>query len=78
MRSPAEHEAYVFEEDNAYLYHDNPFQEGLDLLEAAMLREAALAFEAVCFFRHLTFLSLSLSVCEVPRERKVGKTGAKL
>eukprot|EP01061_Rhynchopus_euleeides_P015282 TRINITY_DN2612_c0_g1_i1.p1 TRINITY_DN2612_c0_g1~~TRINITY_DN2612_c0_g1_i1.p1 ORF type:complete len:591 (+),score=270.65 TRINITY_DN2612_c0_g1_i1:86-1858(+) len=48
MRSQMPQAPYVFEEDNPYMYHDNPFQEGLELLEAAMLREAALAFEAAC------------------------------
>eukprot|EP01060_Flectonema_neradi_P024773 TRINITY_DN33655_c0_g1_i1.p1 TRINITY_DN33655_c0_g1~~TRINITY_DN33655_c0_g1_i1.p1 ORF type:complete len:607 (+),score=119.47 TRINITY_DN33655_c0_g1_i1:251-1822(+) len=39
---------YVFQENNHYLMHENPFQEGLDLLSAGTLSEAVLAFEAVC------------------------------
>ncbi|KAJ9464515.1 Peroxisomal targeting signal receptor [Diplonema papillatum] len=39
---------YIFEENNPYMYHDAPYKEGLELLEAGSLAEAALAFEAVC------------------------------
>ena len=44
---------YVFQENNHYLMHANPFQEGLDLLSAGTLSEAVLAFEAVCDFFYL-------------------------
>jgi len=37
---------YQFDENNPYMHHPNPFQEGLDLLEAGSLAEAVLAFEA--------------------------------
>ena len=39
---------YPFEPNNAFIFHDNPLQEGLELLEAGSLSDAALAFEAAC------------------------------
>lgn len=40
---------YMFEPDNQYLNHENPFQEGQRLLaNGGSLSEAALCFEAVC------------------------------
>jgi peroxin-5 len=39
---------YPFAENNPYLYHDQPFEEGLSLLRAGTLAAAALAFEAAC------------------------------
>nr|CCC90398.1 unnamed protein product [Trypanosoma congolense IL3000] len=39
---------YPFEPNNAYVYHDNPMEEGISMLALANLAEAALAFEAVC------------------------------
>lgn len=40
---------YLFEPENPYLNHPDPYSEGLRLLEAGgSLSEAALAFEAVC------------------------------
>ncbi|KEG07961.1 putative peroxisome targeting signal 1 receptor [Trypanosoma grayi] len=39
---------YPFEPNNPYLYHDNPMEEGREMLQLANLAEAALAFEAVC------------------------------
>eukprot|EP01063_Lacrimia_lanifica_P039791 TRINITY_DN882_c0_g3_i1.p2 TRINITY_DN882_c0_g3~~TRINITY_DN882_c0_g3_i1.p2 ORF type:complete len:585 (+),score=273.21 TRINITY_DN882_c0_g3_i1:124-1755(+) len=38
--------AYPFEEDNPYMFHENPFEEGVELRAAGSLKEAALAFEA--------------------------------
>src|SRR5204862_4137307 len=41
--------AYLFEPDNPYMNHPDPFMEGVRLMEAGgSLSEAALAFEAVC------------------------------
>jgi len=37
---------YEFEENNHYLSHEDPFQAGVELLEAGTLCEAVLAFEA--------------------------------
>eukprot|EP01059_Diplonema_ambulator_P027843 TRINITY_DN46512_c0_g1_i1.p1 TRINITY_DN46512_c0_g1~~TRINITY_DN46512_c0_g1_i1.p1 ORF type:complete len:549 (+),score=150.72 TRINITY_DN46512_c0_g1_i1:171-1649(+) len=37
---------YPFEEDNPFMFHENPFEEGLKLKEAGCLPQAALAFEA--------------------------------
>eukprot|EP00760_Papus_ankaliazontas_P020544 PhM_4_TR18451/c1_g1_i1/m.17654/K13342/PEX5, PXR1; peroxin-5 len=39
---------YPFEENNPYLFHDTPFEEGVSLLHAGTLAAAALAFEAAC------------------------------
>lgn len=39
---------YPFEPNNHYISHDNPFQEGMDMLQLSNLAEAALAFEAAC------------------------------
>lgn len=39
---------YPFDPNNPYLFHDNPFDEGLEMLAAGTLSEAVLAFEAVC------------------------------
>jgi peroxin-5 len=39
---------YPFESNNPYLFHDDPFMEGQELLAAGTLSEAVLAFEAAC------------------------------
>lgn len=39
---------YPFEENNPYMYSDNPLQEGKEMLGLSNLSDAALAFEAVC------------------------------
>lgn len=39
---------YPFEQNNPYLYTDNPLQEGKEMLALSNLTEAALAFEAAC------------------------------
>lgn len=40
---------YLFEPNNPYMTHENPFQEGVRILESGgSLSEAALCFEAVC------------------------------
>jgi len=39
---------YPFEENNPYLFHDTPYEEGVALLQAGTLAAAALAFEAAC------------------------------
>lgn len=39
---------YPFEENNPYMYSDNPLQEGKEMLRLSNLPDAALAFEAVC------------------------------
>ncbi len=39
---------YPFDENNPYLFHEHPFDEGVSLLAAGVLSEAALAFEAAC------------------------------
>jgi len=46
--SAAKSTEYPFEANNPYLFHDAPFDEGLELLAAGTLSEAVLAFEAVC------------------------------
>jgi peroxin-5 len=39
---------YPFDPNNPYLFHDDPFGEGMQLLAAGTLSEAVLAFEAAC------------------------------
>ena len=39
---------YPFDPNNPYLFHDDPFGEGIQLLAAGTLSEAVLAFEAAC------------------------------
>ncbi len=39
---------YPFDPNNPYLFHDDPFGEGMQLLAAGTLSEAVLAFEASC------------------------------
>lgn len=39
---------YAFDPNNPYLFHDNPFQEGMELRSAGCISEAVLAFEASC------------------------------
>ncbi|KAH9597476.1 hypothetical protein LSM04_008887 [Trypanosoma melophagium] len=39
---------YPFEPNNPYMHHDNPLEEGQEMLKLGNLAEAALAFEAVC------------------------------
>ncbi|ORC84122.1 putative peroxisome targeting signal 1 receptor [Trypanosoma theileri] len=39
---------YPFEPNNPYMHHDNPLEEGREMLQLGNLAEAALAFEAVC------------------------------
>lgn len=39
---------YPFEPNNPYMFHDFPFDEGMEMLQLGNLAEAALAFEAVC------------------------------
>ncbi|GET92646.1 peroxisome targeting signal 1 receptor, putative [Leishmania tarentolae] len=39
---------YPFEPSNPYMFHDFPFDEGMEMLQLGNLAEAALAFEAVC------------------------------
>jgi peroxin-5 len=39
---------YPFEPNNPYMFHEDPFMEGHDLLAAGTLSEAVLAFEAAC------------------------------
>ncbi|KAG5492555.1 hypothetical protein JKF63_01133 [Porcisia hertigi] len=39
---------YPFEPNNPYMFHDLPFEEGMEMLQLGNLAEAALAFEAVC------------------------------
>eukprot|EP00756_Hemistasia_phaeocysticola_P000398 Hpha_TRINITY_DN10274_c0_g1::TRINITY_DN10274_c0_g1_i1::g.35001::m.35001/K13342/PEX5, PXR1; peroxin-5 len=46
MMGKANTAGYEFEENNPYMSHQDPFQEGLELLEAGTLCEAVLAFEA--------------------------------
>ncbi|CCW64847.1 unnamed protein product [Phytomonas sp. EM1] len=39
---------YPFEPNNPYVHHDNPYEDGLQMLQLGNLPEAALAFEAAC------------------------------
>ncbi|CAJ1012062.1 putative Tetratricopeptide repeat [Leishmania naiffi] len=39
---------YPFEPNNPYMFHDLPYDEGMEMLHLGNLAEAALAFEAVC------------------------------
>lgn len=39
---------YPFEQNNPYLFHESPFEEGINFLAAGVLSEAVLAFEAAC------------------------------
>jgi peroxin-5 len=39
---------YPFEPNNAFLFRDAPFEEGVELLAGGMLSDAVLAFEAAC------------------------------
>lgn len=48
LRKAQESTDYPFEPNNPYLFHDDPFTEGLELQQAGTLAEAVLAFEAAC------------------------------
>ncbi|CCW71957.1 unnamed protein product [Phytomonas sp. Hart1] len=46
---------YPFEPNNPYVHHDNPYEDGLQMLQLGNLAEAALAFEAECQRHHSHF-----------------------
>lgn len=48
LRNAQDSTDYPFEQNNPYLFHDDPFTEGVELQAQGNLAEAVLAFEAAC------------------------------